>query len=373
MAQLFRRTSIAASFICGLVLLSSAREAARLSAVPVQLGHDPLRPVPLLAVGRHAHHLLGPRRERRHHQPGRRRLVPARAVGAAVVAGAGRRPALRRPAQRRRRRRIARGRVLPDAGRSLHPPRLRFVLAERHGGRARRRAPGRSQHRRTQLRRAPADDVARALPHVAAERDRPLRARRPLSGALRAALRRAHLLRAALHRLQPLRGDLQPLGRLRHRRLGGARDGVHEHPEHAARLPGRLRRGREGRRRLRRAPLQQDGGRRPADARRHRQRGGALSGRRRRQALGREGAPAVPGRGRLHPAAADQGVGGPEPVRLLSGRHLRHSRIHGRRRLRALPGRPRGQARPGATPTTSRSTSSPRRTSRSGSSDATSG
>ena len=97
----------------------------------------------------------------------------------------------------------------PDCRRSRHH------AADRRLGRRAHHVGGRSLH------------LARALPDVAAERDRPLRAHRPLLPDLRPAPGRAHLLRAALHRQRALRRALRAVGRLHRRRLGGARQRLH--------------------------------------------------------------------------------------------------------------------------------------------------
>ena len=150
---------------------------------------------------------------------------------------------------------------LPDAGRRLRALRLRRSASRcisQGGDRAASCGPTRrSAPRSTPPPRSP--HLARALPDVAAERDRALRARGALLRPLRPALRRAHLLRAALHRLQPLRRDLQPVRRLRRRGLGAARDRVRAAAGELPRSAAVGRRRESGRRRLRREALQRDG------------------------------------------------------------------------------------------------------------------
>ena len=195
---------------------------------------------------------------------------------------------------------------------------LNVTLGVRGDRRARRTVSiaGRSRTSRQRL------DLARALPHVAAQRDRALRARRALLRALRPPLRRAHLLRAALHRLQPLRGDLQ------RRRAATS-------PTTGRSTPPRSRPSADQLPRLRSAPVgpRENGGAAygekrfnkmaaagPAVARRHRQRRGALPGRRGRQALDRAGAGCCSWARPTSSASSSRRALRPEPVRLVSRR-----------------------------------------------------
>ena len=78
-APSMRRLLLCRSLASFALLGFRARSRGRVPAVPVQLRDEPVQPVPLLARGRRAHHVVGARRERRHDQHGGRRRLPARA------------------------------------------------------------------------------------------------------------------------------------------------------------------------------------------------------------------------------------------------------------------------------------------------------
>ena len=111
-------------------------------AVSVQLGNAALRPMSLLPGRIRSVDVVGPGRVGRHHQPRRRRRLPARPVDAAQLAGAGRRRPPGLAVQQHRRPGVARAGVVPDAGRSLraHGVRRQRDLALHRGGRAGNRA-----------------------------------------------------------------------------------------------------------------------------------------------------------------------------------------------------------------------------------------
>ena len=213
--------------------------------------------------------VVGAQRERRHDQHGRRRRLSARRGDAAVVARAGDGPSPGRHPHRRRRPGVAARGVVPDAVGLLRARRVHgrvFVL--RRGRPARRGAAGGRRDRRA-LHADPGRTLhlARALLHVAPERDRPVRAAGALLRALRHPLRRAHLLRPPLHRLRALQRDVQPVGRLRRGPVGAAPDRLHAA---ALQLPRRAAvggRARIGRGRVLRIPVRRHGGAGAAGAR----------------------------------------------------------------------------------------------------------
>ena len=255
-----------------LVLVGLGARAQAYPAVPVQLGHEPLQPVPLLA-GRAAALItvVGTRRGGRHHQPGRRRRVPARPVGAArrgwrsgLTSGCA---ALSNDVGGAESPEVAAFPMQADSTRASL--RRAFSLNVTVGARGVVRPPDRRSA--AGLGRRPAHDVARALPDVAAERDGPVRARRPLLRAVRPALRRAHLLRARYTGYNLYEETYNAVGRLRRRRLGGARHRVHAVRRSASRLRcSRSASGRERRRRRTARSASRDGRAGPASARRHR-------------------------------------------------------------------------------------------------------
>ena len=141
----------------------------------------------------------------------RRRRLPARRGHAAVVVRgwaptcAWRRRAPTTAATSRRNSRGSRcRRISTRASRSA----TRSRCTSRAACAARSR-PGDDSIRRALRRHRRSLHLARALPDVAAERDRSLRAHRALLRALRHPLRRAHLLRPPLHRLRALQRDVQ--------------------------------------------------------------------------------------------------------------------------------------------------------------------
>ena len=190
---------------------------------------------------------------RRHDQHGRRRRLPARRGDAAVVDRAGDRPSPGGHAHRRRRPGVAAARACSRCSADFYArvafTRRVFALSSRAALRGEVRPGGRRARRA--LHADPRTlHLARALPHVAPERDRPVRAAGALLRAVRHPLRRAHLLRPPLHRLRALQRDLQRVGWLRRGRVGAAPDRVHAA---ALQLPGRAAvggRARIGRRRV---------------------------------------------------------------------------------------------------------------------------
>ena len=156
-------------------------------AVPVQLRDQQVQPVPLRARGRRPDLVVGPQRGGRHDQHGGRRRLPARRGQAAVVVR-GRAPTCawrrRAPPTAATSRRNSRGsrcrRISTRASRSARRSRCtsKAACAARRGPSTIRSAGSLRRHRRSL-------HLARALPDVAAERDRPLRAHRALLRALR--------------------------------------------------------------------------------------------------------------------------------------------------------------------------------------------
>ena len=301
------------------------RARAGLPAVSVQLGHQALQPVPLLARGRRAPHVVGARRERRHHQPRRRRRLPARPVAPPSWLGSAATSASRRRWQRRRRPGVARARrVFPmqadvyarvafgDQVSLNCQGGVRGVVASR---RRPRRRPPRLRHR--------APHLARALPDVAPERDRSVRAQSGVSSRPTACASSSTSYFVRRYTGFNLYEETYNLSG------GYVADDWEVHvtafapPPEAS--PTRCSRSARAARRRRASTARSASTAWRCWRLQARigigQRGVALPGRRHRQAVGRAGEDAGPGRGRRHPPGRQRGRAlRPEPVRLLPGR-----------------------------------------------------
>ena len=220
-----------------------------LPAIPVLLGHDPLQPVSLLARRRRSHHRLGPRRERRHHQPRWRRRVPARRLVAAFLAGAGRGLAAGRHRPPTVATESPQQRVLPDAGRPLRALAFSDAFSLYLAGGVRARSAVRMSSIGGGLLHPRSLDLREHYLMWRPSATGPT----PASGASIApyGLRFVeHIFYVRDTRFQPLRRDLQCLGRVRRRGFGAPRHRVHAASVELSRVPSIRGRARVGRRRV---------------------------------------------------------------------------------------------------------------------------